>query len=75
MDDNQLKRFRANDPREKPIYINVNCEECNTALVLFDKFNMNKYSEIVEEPLEGTLWYDEWVCPRCQDGILMDWPR
>ena len=26
-----------------------------------------------EDP--GDVWYDEWECPRCQTGILMDWPE
>lgn len=71
---NKLLKLRASEPREKPIHINSQCEECNSKLVMFDKFYQLEVDS-TDEPLEDTIWYDEWVCPKCQDGIVMDWPK
>jgi len=52
----------------KPKYINPNCTECSTTLVLLDTLN-NSESEYV--------FIDEWACPKCYDGstIYMDWSQ
>ncbi len=60
----------AADPREggKPAYIAADCPTCNTKLVLLDH---------IEHPTmpEDQIWHDEWTCPKCQDGIWLDWPE
>lgn len=45
----------------EPYYIDSDCPECGTELV-----------QDTEAVLEG--WYDEWLCPECDDGVHMDWP-
>lgn len=53
--------------RVEPLYIKPNCTQCKTKLMLEDLFytpNCSTYE----------IWYDEWVCPKCQDGVIMDWP-
>lgn len=51
----------AADPRPggEPYYIDSDCPECGTPLVLYD---------------EDSGWNDEWTCPKCQGGLHMDWP-
>ena len=57
---------RPSDTRGgKPYYIDSECPDCGTELVLYD--------ELVDT--DGEPWYDEWMCPECQDGIHMDWPK
>lgn len=50
-------------PRDKPFFIDDDCDECGETLVLGDVLEGNEQ-----------IWYDEWVCPKCQNGIFMDWP-
>ena len=40
---------------------------CGAPLVLLDS---------IEHPSgsESEIWFDEWLCPQCRDGIVMDWP-
>jgi hypothetical protein len=52
-------------PREKPAHIAADCEDCGYPLELVDRD--------ADDP--GDIWYDEWECPRCKTGILMDWPE
>lgn len=64
------KPLSAADPRpgNKPFYINKNCLECGTELVL---------SYLLQNPNmpEDKIWHDEFVCPVCKDGVYMDWPK
>ena len=55
---------RANN---KPAYIDTNCPECGSPLVLL-------YT--LENPLAPTdkIWHDEFICPKCRDGIYLDLP-
>lgn len=54
-------------PRAKPFHIPAECPQCNTVLVLHDLLH-------AESPPES-IWYDEWACPKCDDGIYHDWPE
>jgi hypothetical protein len=55
-------------PGGRPYYIAPNCPTCGTPLVLWDRLNERL-------PLaDDQVWYDEWICPHCRDGIWMDWP-
>jgi len=49
-------------------YINSYCLKCKTSLV---------FADLLENPEtpENEMWYDEFICPKCQDGIYMDWPE
>ena len=72
MNDTLRPPLSPNDPRpdNRPFYIEPNCE-CGTALVLDDIWEFRQeYSGETSEP-----WYDEWICPRCRDGIFLDWPQ
>ncbi|PWV97402.1 hypothetical protein DFQ01_12145 [Paenibacillus cellulosilyticus] len=59
----------AADPRpnNKPFYIDPNCPKCGTALVLNDFVEKSRTEE--------EIWHDEFTCPKCRDGIYMDWPE
>lgn len=46
-------------PNDEPYYIDNECEECGSELVLYD---------------EESGWNDEFICPECEDGVYMDWP-
>lgn len=37
---------------------------CRMALVLVDR----------DQPA-SEVWHDEWECPRCDNGIYLDWPE
>jgi hypothetical protein len=58
---------RPSDPRplNRPFYIDKDCPECGTRLALLDDVQDN----------DCESWYDEWICPECQDGVHMDWPE
>lgn len=59
----------AADPRPegRPFYIPPLCAKCGTPLALADH---------LDNPAtpDNEVWHDEWVCPRCQDGLHMAWP-
>jgi hypothetical protein len=55
-------------PGGRPYYISPNCPTCGTPLVLWDR--LNERSPLADDQ----VWYDEWSCPRCRDGIWLDWP-
>ena len=56
-------------PGGRPYYISQNCPTCSTPFVLHDRLNESS------SPLaDDQVWYDEWICPHCRDGIWMDWP-
>lgn len=60
------KPKRASDPRpnDEPAYIDSECPNCGTELVLNDKLKDRE-----------EIWHDEWTCPDCEDaGIFLDWP-
>lgn len=52
------------DSRDEPHFIDNECE-CGATLVQWDD-----HYDTDREP-----WYDEWVCPNCEDGVHMDWPE
>lgn len=54
-------------PNNEPYYIDADCPECGTALVLYDEHHETGSSD-------ETVWHDEWVCPSCEDGLHVDWP-
>lgn len=47
-------------PNDEPYYIDSLCPVCGHRLEYLD---------------EDSGWYDEFVCPNCDDGIHMDWPE
>jgi ribosomal protein S27AE len=55
-------------PDNKPYYIDSNCPKCGTLLVLAD---------LLEEPHTPNekIWYDEFICPKCRNGIFLDLPE
>lgn len=55
-------------PHNNPYYIKQNCEKCGTKLVYTDSLNDTHI------PAEE-VWYDEFTCPLCRDGVYMDWPK
>lgn len=60
----------AADPRpgNRPYYIAPACPNCGAHLVLHDSLTHP------ERPTDQ-VWYDEWECPECRDGLYLDWPR
>jgi len=54
-------------PNDRPYYIQTTCNQCGAALV---------YSYLLKQPdIEADrVWYDEFSCPHCRDGVYMDWP-
>jgi hypothetical protein len=67
MSENCPKSPADKRPNNKPYYIDQYCKKCGTTLVLYDLLeNPNK-------PLDE-IWYDEFICPNCQDGLYIDRP-
>lgn len=75
----------AADPRDgEPYYIDGECPDCGTDLVLYDEYldvfdSQSESQTSADSPWEsketdGDWWHDEWYCPDCTDGIHMDWP-
>ena len=56
-------------PGGRPYYIAANCPTCSTPLVLYDR--LDERSPLADDQ----VWYDEWICPQCRDGVWMDWPE
>lgn len=56
----------AADPRpgNRPYFIAPDCATCGTGLILVDR----------DQPT-SEVWHDEWECPRCDDGVHLDWPE
>lgn len=56
----------AADPRpgNQPYFIASKCPTCDAALVLVDR-----------DQVASEVWHDEWECPRCDDGVYLDWPE
>ena len=64
-----LSGVDSDTPRAKPFHIPAECPQCNTVLVLHDLIG-------AEDPVAvESIWYDEWACPKCNDGIYHDWPE
>jgi hypothetical protein len=57
----------AETPREIPFYIHAFCD-CGERLVLADPLRDPDIDE-------DNIWYDEWECPKCCDGIHLDWSK
>jgi hypothetical protein len=59
----------AADPRPdgKPAFIDPNCPTCGAALVLHDSLR------VPPTPV-AEVWHDEWECPKCRDGLVLDQP-
>lgn len=51
-------------PNNEPYYIDSECKFCGTELVLVDDPNQDE-----------AVWYDEFECPECKEGVYMDWPE
>lgn len=60
----------AADPRAggRPHYIGQHCDDCGTPMRPVDMMR-----DIPPEPSE--IWWDEFVCPKCRDGIHLDQPH
>ncbi|KAB2953299.1 hypothetical protein F9B85_05145 [Heliorestis acidaminivorans] len=52
-------------PDGKPVYIEANCPDCGSTLVLHD---------LLVNPDIPVVWHDEFACPQCQDRIFVDQP-
>ncbi len=69
------------EPRDgEPYYIDGECPDCGTALELYDSLSVEQIEESAELGVPATdsddgIWHDEWVCPRCLDGIHLDVPE
>lgn len=55
-------------PNDRPSYIKQICDKCQAALVYADVLSESNTS--IDE-----IWYDEFMCPNCRDGVYMDWPQ
>ncbi|ACA59059.1 hypothetical protein Daud_0513 [Candidatus Desulforudis audaxviator MP104C] len=55
-------------PDNRPCYIDPCCPSCGAPLVLLDLLKS-------PETPEDEIWYDEFICPQCRDGIHLDWPE
>jgi ribosomal protein S27AE len=64
-----LKPMSATDrrPNDIPHYIRQTCENCGTELIYADWVSKSNKPE-------DNIWYDEFMCPICRDGVYMDWP-
>jgi hypothetical protein len=64
--DQGVKSGQPSVPRITPWHISPDCPQCGTRLML---------SDVLEQPSIGSddIWYDEWQCPACRDGVYMDW--
>jgi len=51
-------------PGNRPYFIASKCPTCEAALVLVDR----------DQPA-SEVWHDEWECPRCDEGVYLDWPE
>jgi hypothetical protein len=50
--------------------------ECGTELVLYDSLPEKTIKTKFQSSTESdAMWYDEWVCPSCLDGIYLDLPN
>jgi len=69
------------EPRNgEPYYIDARCPACSTNLVLYDSLTPDQFNDSAELGVPTTdsddkIWHDEWVCPRCLDGVHLDIPR
>jgi len=68
MADNAPRNPGEPRPGGVPYYIDEACPTCGTELTLYQDY-------LDEEFSEDEIWYDEWCCPECEDGIHMDVPE
>ncbi len=64
-------------PNGEPYYIDSNCPDCGTELVLSDEHRPTGTDARVDPEVwdkRETIFHDEWVCPECENGIHMDRP-
>jgi hypothetical protein len=50
-------------PNDEPYFIDSECKFCGAKLVLVD-----------DPDEDDVVWYDEFECPECMEGVYMDWP-
>jgi hypothetical protein len=66
-------------PNDEPYYIDTECSECGTDLVLADELNdeVRRETDALADPehTPDEIWHDEWICPNCLDGIRLDVPE
>lgn len=55
-------------PGNRPYYVDPDCPECGTPLVLAELADGRAASD------EAVLWHDEWACPAGCEGIVLDVP-
>lgn len=75
----EKKEWEADVQRVSPVCIDSTCGECGRKLVLYDTLRDEKRREAdalmdPEYHDSSSIWYDEWVCPNCLDGVYYDWP-
>lgn len=64
------------DERQSPYYIESTCIDCGTELVLYDSVSEDiQTAEFQPTKGNNVVWYDEWICPSCLDGIYLDVPN
>ena len=55
-------------PNDRPYYIKQTCGNCSTELVYADLLSDSNTPK-------DEVWYDEFMCPICRDGVYMDWTQ
>lgn len=55
-------------PNDEPYFVPKTCSDCRTKLV---------YSYLLDDPdaPEEKRWYDEFECPKCRNGLVLDVPE
>lgn len=64
----QPKSAADRRPNDQPYYIDPACPNCGSDLI---------YANLLDHPPPPfeEFWFDEFICPVCQDGIFIDWPN
>lgn len=70
------KPRKPSDERDEPYYTDSHCKDCGTELILYDTADTEllREAEKLNPPETTDTWYDEWICPECLDGIILDTP-
>ncbi len=55
-------------PNDEPYYIPKTCEKCKAPLIYRSEIDSTNWQE-------DELFYDEFMCPVCKDGIYLDIPK